>query len=460
MLQLTPFNGAPSFIVTTPADQSVEANRRLIRSHVMRGKNRKKLPPKPPSWINGIQGYEEDHMNRGHSFPIPNKVGGELSLTHFSSKISPATFDAIRKLKHAMSPLDVGLPSTRNDVSWFEPIQNDVACLHFTIFIAKTYQDIVRGQKESQTALAHFIKSLGILQRRIASANHELSTSNSTILVVAGLAMAATALGDLDAAVNHLKGLHEMVALRGGISALLNERQLQAKILRVDLEVALATGSRPLFFSDGVSWGTYIAIRRRIPSGGGDPKDSAFPTDLENFFHGLDTRLQWIWDDMSELVRSLHIATLCKLGIDSDLYQEAMVSIHYRLLNLYFDINDTNESVRLALLGLASTLFLQWRGAKTRYEYLARRYRNALSRLTLGGISMPPQLSLWLYIIGVILIFDDDEKTGFQRSLKESLSSMEIKSWDETKLSLKSVLWADVLNVPAKSMVKITLSST
>jgi len=137
------------------------------------------------------------------------------------------------KVKQAMFPPDCNLVSVQTELSWFKPVWNDAACLHFTIFISTVYVDYVHGQREvSKTARAHYVKALAILQQRLAGSDDELSTSDSTILVVIGLTQAATSLGDLETALKHLTGLQKMVILRGGLSALERNRQLQTKIYR------------------------------------------------------------------------------------------------------------------------------------------------------------------------------------------------------------------------------------
>ena len=114
-----------------------------------------------------------------------------------------------------------------------------------------------------------------------------------------------------------------------------------------------------------------------------------------------------------------------------------------------------NETIRLAILAFASTLFLQLRGVKTRYEYLAQHLKSALSLHKRRAI--PPQLTLWLYIIGAVSVFDELEH-WFQNALSEVLRAMRLKSWDEVRLSLKSILWVNVLHdAPAKQIVEAAL---
>ncbi|KAF2806033.1 uncharacterized protein BDZ99DRAFT_501563 [Mytilinidion resinicola] len=385
MSTMRPSDNTISFIVSTPARQSVEEKRKLIRSHVMRGKNRKMLPTRPPSWIDANKANDRKHPKQGLDLCVPANVGGQFSFTAFSAEISPDMLEAIWELKRLMFPIEFGLDSYRSESSWLEPICGDAACLHFTVFIAKEYLNVHLRQKESsKTTLVHLVKTLAILQQRLASGDNELSTSDYTILVVVGLTLAATGLRDLETAVKHLKGLHKMVILRGGISAFQWNRSLQTKIFRADLGVALSTGRKPLFFSDGVSWDSYIASQGKIPALRAQDSDSdpQIPASgLGIFLDSLDTRLRSVWDDVSEFVRAANIASQCKRGIDSDLYQEVMISIHYRLVNLCFDRRTINEITRLALMAFASTLFLQWRGVRVRYECLAQSLKRALTLL-------------------------------------------------------------------------------
>lgn len=113
-----------------------------------------------------------------------------------------------------MTPLE--LSSKRPKTSWFDPVWSDAACLHFTIYVTNVFASHVCGRQSSNRVLAHFGTTLRILQERMGDAY----ISDSTLLVVVGLAMTATAFGHHDTAQKHLDGLARMVALRGGCPAL------------------------------------------------------------------------------------------------------------------------------------------------------------------------------------------------------------------------------------------------
>ncbi|KAK6079207.1 hypothetical protein SCUP234_05760 [Seiridium cupressi] len=417
------------FIISNPTKRCNDEERKLIRSHVMRGKNRKKIPPRPSSWINGRADCHEGDLWKNRLSYAPTKVGGEFSLTPFSAEMTPRTLETIRKLRYAMFPLQLGWPSEKTEASWFEPIWRDVACLHFTLFTTNTYLSTIYGHEEDRdAALVHFSEALSILQKRLDGSDDALSVSDTTILIVVGLTMVATALGDFETAAKHLSGLHKMVALRGGLSSFQGKKLLQAKICRQTL-VSSTSG----------------------------PTTKRCAAELEGFLGRIDTRLRLVWLDLAEFVRAVNIARQTRLDIDSELYMEAMVSIHYRLLYLRYDVGDVCEAVRLGLLAFASTLFLQWRDIKTRFEHLARRFRHALSLLRYNKEVMPAELRLWLYMAGPICVFDDAEAALYP-PLIEVLRYLQLTTWEEVKQTMKAILWVDFLHdFRGKSIVKAVL---
>jgi len=182
-------------------------------------------------------------------------------------------------------------------------------------------------------------------------------------------------------------------------------------------------------------------------------------SDLGCFLDCLDLRLRHVWDDLSDFVQAANTVAQCELNIDSEMYQKAVVSIHYRLVNLRFDTGNVHETIRLALLAFASTLFLQWCGVKIRYEYLTQHLMIALSLLKHMPKAMPTNFTLWLHIVGAISVFDGQERARLRPAQVEVLRAMKLKSWDEVRLSLQSVLWLNVLHdSPAKQMVDALLS--
>ena len=72
------------FIITTTPQRPGGEDRKTIRSHVMKGKNRRKRLQELPSWINLADGTSGDNQRKSTpAAPIPSKIGSDLSLLRF-----------------------------------------------------------------------------------------------------------------------------------------------------------------------------------------------------------------------------------------------------------------------------------------------------------------------------------------------------------------------------------------
>ncbi|KAF4953423.1 hypothetical protein FSARC_12392 [Fusarium sarcochroum] len=437
---------AAPFIVVTPSAPSLESSRKTIRSHVMRGKNRKKPPPRPAPWINkNNKATSRTHFDN-HILPITPKVGGDFSFTAAPVELGPQILTIIWKLRSIMPALEFGPNSDQDDASYLSPILNDPACFHFTFFISITYLDVIQGHTDdSVNALTHFVKALNILQHRLAKGHLTSSTSDSTILVIIGMTITAIALDDLDTAQKHIVGLHRMVTLRGGISAFGSNRRLQTKILRADIAMALSTGSRTLFIADDPTpCRSYFPPRPKQAHSNQNHKINSqkVPSGLVDFIQALDPRIRSTWDDLSEYCRSVNIATHCGRDIDKELYEDLMFSVHYRLLHLCYDPGTPNELMRLGLLAFASSTFLQGRGRHISYKFLHDRFKRELSLHDTVEHTIPSSLLIWLYIIYTTSLSDEQDKKWLYPIVAELLRKNGLVSWDRIENVLKSVLWA------------------
>ncbi|KAI0547962.1 hypothetical protein F4679DRAFT_552682, partial [Xylaria curta] len=448
------------FIVTTLDDRSGDGKRKSVRSHVMRGKNLKRRPPRPPSCISAHPG----DVNPSWMIKDPSIPAGICEAPYkmrLSTELDQHTLEMMRQLRRAIGPPDLGLAQDQSELSWLEPIKSDPACLHFTMFVAKMWKDSIaaRGERNtiSRAPLVSYGKALNLLQQRFVSCTSDMSTSDSTLLVVTGLVMSSLALRDFKTALNHVKGLHQMTALRGGLSTLNGNKQLQFKICRADISVALSIGCDVLFFEDTkISWEYYIASS--------DKRDLSKPTKtttpLKDHIVGVPEKLRVIWDDLSEVVRSINIAAQCARSIDFELYQEAMISIHYRLIKLKYDSKTFEELIRLTLLGFCSGIFLQWRGVKFRFNHLAQQLMIALCHVGLDGeMSMSSyRILLWAILISAISVLDEQEATSLRPALRKISRKMGVTSWRGIETILKLFLWINNYHsAPTRKFVETAL---
>ncbi|UPL01982.1 hypothetical protein LCI18_012916 [Fusarium solani-melongenae] len=365
--------------------------------------------------------------------------------------------EIVWKLRHITPSLEFGPASGQEQSLWLEPVLSDVACFHFTMFISKMYLDYLEGHTgNTQNALTHHTKALNALQRRLSAGNMEISTSDPTVLTVVGLTTAALAFGDVDIAQKHMRGLHKMVTLRGGISTFSHDKRLQTKICRVDLGVSLSTGCEPLFFSEELSWSSYL------PPQASKKTQTAYEvsSDLLNFLASLDARLRLVWDDLKTYSQSANIAAHGGLDMDTMLYQEVMVSAHYRLIRLRFELGTINGTICLALLAFASSVFLQGGGVWIRHEHLYRQLKKSFAVAKDRKGDLPPQVKLWLYVFCVAFDTHKPSRSWLRSGLAELLQSQGLRSWDGVRASLKSVLWVNKIHdAIARNFVEEMLST-
>lgn len=63
--------------------------------------------------------------------------------------------------------------------------------------------------------------------------------------------------------------------------------------------------------------------------------------------------------------------------------------------------------MRLAILLFSSTLFLHWRGTRTRFKFLTQNIKTSVSLLKYHSSALPALLTLWIYIVGAVSVFDE-----------------------------------------------------
>jgi hypothetical protein len=84
----------------------------------------------------------------------------------------------------------------------------------------------------SRLARFHYAQTLQLLQTRLDEFDKTSAISDTTIMTVITLAMAAEVMQDFAAVETHLKGLGKIVSLRGGVRALNTYNNMQVKVCR------------------------------------------------------------------------------------------------------------------------------------------------------------------------------------------------------------------------------------
>ncbi|KAK7429596.1 hypothetical protein QQZ08_003791 [Neonectria magnoliae] len=263
------------------------------------------------------------------------------------------------------------------------------------LFSSEAYLDDSLGRDHSLMAQFYFLKTLRLLQERIAVPNDPFATADQTIMTVVILMLAAQVFGDRATIENHMQGLERTVSLRGGLGLLRTSTdELPAKIYRVDLGFALTFGHRPAFFRQAISWDRYVVDhpKRRPAHVDCDDERSAF-------IQSLDWRLANVWKDLQRFSNICNLA--CQTGhkLTHTNFSEIMISVLYRLLHISLKDCPLGECLRVGMLTFAMTIFMQWQYFKLGQGPPAEMFSAALLRLQVSSVDAPPRVLFWLVTV-------------------------------------------------------------
>ncbi|KAJ8126663.1 hypothetical protein O1611_g6976 [Lasiodiplodia mahajangana] len=249
--------------------------RKLIRSHVMRGKNLGKVRIKrdrnpEPTASRAIIAYETGNtfndddvsnttsgnlQSKSSILAVTRQLASDLTLLSSTSTIAPQTMLHLRQL--AFFVLDVISPAefcqhTRvTEWMWFQLVFSNEAYFHCNIAMALACAAFITGdESHSPVALYHMSQAYRSINQQLSS---DEALSDTTIAVVASINVYDRLYGDPQKALVHLNGVTRMIELRGGIRELAKRNFIIAeKAFRSDIELALHCRSKPKFCSDDV----------------------------------------------------------------------------------------------------------------------------------------------------------------------------------------------------------------
>lgn len=136
--------------------------------------------------------------------------------------------------KRTLFTLERYLSYPKKSDQWHDLLMTDPIYLHGMAFITQDFFDGLSGWQflTNKPASLHFLKTLQLLRERLSLPDEQLKTSNATIMVVLFLTTHALVREDFDAAKHHLRGLHKIVDLRGGMDTYTYDANLRTEIYR------------------------------------------------------------------------------------------------------------------------------------------------------------------------------------------------------------------------------------
>ncbi|KAL2130366.1 hypothetical protein VTI74DRAFT_6548 [Chaetomium olivicolor] len=484
-----------AFVPANGLGKITAEDRKLIRSHCMLGKNKKRYKGKRIPRDHGDVGRQQprtdvsvvSHVATGpgiHSWSggatweVPTPAATEytlsspvgtpwaFSLLAFAREIDNASRDMLFKYffvaRQVFYPVQFCVYSDTSLFTWFEWLFYDAAYLESVLLGMSAMDDFTRRVPPSKLTYSHMRATIRALNNRLSDPT--LYLADSTIAVVMGLAELSGILSDEAAAKAHISGFQRLVRLRGGVGAFADNTKLQIKIGRFDLCFALSTGKPPHFFMDPISWSPIFELLSPISSGSSPTYEAAddrssSPSSLSSnvdFLH--EPRIAVIFHDLLHFTFLLNASTSdpahhTPLLRDTE-YQNYVCSIQYRLLRLQDKLSSIlDESTRLAMLALLTTRF-QVADQRAPYPHLEHRFREFCRASVTPA---PSEVKLWLLIVGAMSVFRvDGEDAGWMAELWRAHIPAEW-GWDEAHRRLREYPWINVLHDQAGRVAFETL---
>lgn len=154
-----------------------------------------------------------------------------------------------------------------------------------------------------------------------------------------------------------------------------------------------------------------------------------------------------MWLDLREFVKAINLAHQTGRNISTELFQEALISLQYRLQCLTYNIQDLQETVRLSMLALSTSIFLEKDGIELRCTALAEELRTALQLVQYSANTDYLKLTLWLLVIGRVSVLDSPEDSCWLKAkLSTTSQALGLLSWKEARLVLKTFIWMDAMH--------------
>ncbi|RAL00038.1 uncharacterized protein BO80DRAFT_409292 [Aspergillus ibericus CBS 121593] len=433
------------FIVSTNTKKVDPHTRKLIRSHVMIGKNRGKSRYRQAEDRSKPDDSSTDDAVASPPLPpratraapdLPRRIGNDLSWIQLADdSASPAALATILRFtesaKAEFYPLAVCIVFNQASRAWmFEMLALDAAYLNAMVFTTQSY--FRPGECSDLSLSPHFVKTIRLLRDRLA--DEQLKISNATVMIVILLILHAHIMGDYDAVRHHTEGLRKMVRLRGGLGSFISNNKLVIDLIRCDVGLAIHSGGKPAFFENR-------DLDLFVPSAlCFQPRRSATPA----FVRELDPGLARIWHIMQGFCAQINLTVESNGMIPEKDFLKTMASVMYPLLHMGFDCRARNEAIRLALLSYGFDIFLQWR-ATIPYTHLASSYRRCLNGLVMRD-DVSPELWIWLLTVGGLSVFEPSARSYFRQWLLYHLGGCCVRSWPEMRAILSSFMWIGLVH--------------
>ncbi|KAL9473213.1 hypothetical protein ACSS6W_007593 [Trichoderma asperelloides] len=409
--------------------QTNRAAKKLVRSHVMKGKN---------------AGKRFHRRSRRQLAPPRLNVGERTIILRRDLDKSQREYhyDFVRTMNR-LYRLHRWLSMDEVKRMWLPLIFANQAAYYCNIALMQTCNEMYSDDgNSSPKALYHLSQTFNHVTRLLVGPD---ALSDSTIMIVVTLIsqeLIRKGYGDLKV---HLDGLQKMIQLRGGLSKLEGNPALLLKVCKVDIMLSLQHGGPPLFFRDHMAKVRDTLALTKLDING-DAAASCPQHDL------LEPHLHVI------LVDIMGVALLFNNGakIDLETLQEIILSLGYRLLQFHPSKEEQRlwqlqASYHIGLTIFTMTVFLHaGRRQILDYERVDRRLKEILDT---DLEEHNPALALWLSMLGGLWASDGYDGHWLPPRIRLMAMRLDIRSWDELCTVIGQFPWIHALHdVPGHAL--------
>jgi hypothetical protein len=147
-----------------------------------------------------------------------------------------------------------------------------------------------------------------------------------------------------------------------------------------------------------------------------------------------------LWVALQRFCSLVNLETETHQIFSMKIVMDSMTAVMYRLLHMSFLSGSIDEAIRMGLLSLSYHIFLQWRVLGFLSFHFPSTYKTTLSNLKYTN-GFPQMIVLWFFMIGGLSRFTNLDDKGLKDSLQGHLDMCHIKSWNELRNVLKSLMW-------------------
>ncbi|OIW27630.1 hypothetical protein CONLIGDRAFT_716076 [Coniochaeta ligniaria NRRL 30616] len=428
------------------------ASKKLMRRHVMKGKNAGKTFHRPSRVAlqkarrpSAVDCY---HQEARYEYWMPlsaqtgmRSVGNALLSFSLPVEVTPQSLmvinqffghviDRIYPVHPRISPQDMKL-------MWMRVLSLDADAYTCNMYLMQASNALFLGNGEaSPTALHHISQTLAAVNKRLQS---NKALSDSTVAIIISLVHQEQMRNREADAKIHFKGLARIVELRGGLGQMLAEGDplLPTKVCKTDVMFALQYGGPTYFFQDrmpdvrnklltkGINFDVNSAATTCSPH-------SSLGPDLEAALRG------------AMAVSVLFNNDLHDWAVDGLSFVDIVISLLYRLLRFSSLNEPAPEPAVHATYHIGLIIFVMMMVANSARSQLMkcglilRRLRAVLN----GGLDKcDNELVFWVTFMGGTWIADDVDGDWFASSLRTQAQELGLDSWQAVRRSLCKFPW-------------------